>query len=176
MKPISIIVAIDEEFGIGKDGRIPWKGDFVHFRDTTTTTKDPNKKNAVIMGRNTFDSLPEKFRPLPERKNIVLSHSKQTSTQKVHFFQDIETALDALQKDDEIERIFIIGWASVYNYAFDTQIADEIILTCVPGKHQCDTFVDVQLDEYILTSDSILDVGTEKYVLLTYQKDTPEIL
>gem|GEM_PF-4355809 len=44
----------------------------------------------------------------------------------------------------------------------------------MPGKHQCDTFVDVQLDEYILISDEILEVGEEKYVLLTYKKDTEE--
>jgi len=174
MKPIIMIVAIDEEFGIGKDGQIPWKGDFAHFRDTTTKTRDSSKQNAVIMGRNTFDSLPEKFRPLPGRKNIVLSHKKHANTDSVQYFQDVETALDTLEKDAEVERIFLIGGAALYNYAFDTQIADEILLTCVPWKHACDTFIDVQLDEYILMSDEILEVGEERYVLLTYKKDIGE--
>jgi len=70
----SIIVAYDELRTIGKDGGLPWAGklpaDMLHFRDLT-------EERAVIMGRRTYDSLPERFRPLPNRQNIVLSLSER---------------------------------------------------------------------------------------------------
>ena len=72
----SLVVATDLNRGIGLKGDLPWrlKGDLAYFRDLTSKTLDPNKKNVVIMGRTTWDSIPEKFRPLPNRLNIVLSN------------------------------------------------------------------------------------------------------
>src|SRR5271169_1690094 len=75
MKPFSIIVAFDSQYGIGKKGGLAWKLplDLKHFKEITTTVADPAKKNAVIMGRKTWESLPPKFQPLPGRVNLVLS-------------------------------------------------------------------------------------------------------
>jgi dihydrofolate reductase len=62
--PISVIVATTQKGGIGKDGTLPWKlpGDMAHFKKVTTATT-PGKINAVIMGRKTWESIPENFRP-----------------------------------------------------------------------------------------------------------------
>ena len=64
----TIIVAYDEDRAIAKDGKIPWHipEDLKHFKETTLN-------RAIIMGRKTWDSLPLKFRPLPNRMNIVLT-------------------------------------------------------------------------------------------------------
>jgi dihydrofolate reductase/thymidylate synthase len=72
-----IVVAVTRSWGIGKDGSMPWKlsGDMAYFKALTSRTADPAKRNAVIMGRKTWESIPERHRPLPGRLNIVLSRS-----------------------------------------------------------------------------------------------------
>src|SRR5689334_4792565 len=74
----SIIVAVDEQFGIGRNKLLPWNipGDMKHFKEITTRSSE-GKQNFVIMGRKTWDSIPEKFRPLPGRVNCVLSRDLQ---------------------------------------------------------------------------------------------------
>jgi dihydrofolate reductase len=66
-KNIIIILASDEKNGIGKNGILPWrlKSDMAYFKEVTTTTLSEKKINALIMGRKTWESIPEKFRPLP---------------------------------------------------------------------------------------------------------------
>ena len=75
MKFNLIVAACGKSLGIGFNGELPWrlKSEMKHFASTTSTTKDPTKKNAVIMGRKTWESIPAKFRPLKNRFNIVLS-------------------------------------------------------------------------------------------------------
>merc|ERR1719389_1259735 len=72
--PVSVIVASTGRGGIGKDGSIPWrlKGDLAYFKRVTTNAP-AGKKNIVIMGRKTWESIPAKFRPLPDRLNVVLT-------------------------------------------------------------------------------------------------------
>jgi len=71
------VVATERSRGIGKDGGLPWKlpGDMAYFKALTSTTRDGKRVNAVVMGRKTWDSIPDKFRPLPGRLNVVLSRS-----------------------------------------------------------------------------------------------------
>ncbi len=64
-------------YGIGNKGQLPWrlKNEMKFFAKMTTTTKDTSKKNAVIMGRKTWESIPEKFRPLKNRFNLILTRN-----------------------------------------------------------------------------------------------------
>lgn len=78
--PISGVVAVTPDWGIGMDGTLPWSRlgthlprDLKYFRETTINTRDVGKVNAVIMGRITWDSIPLKNRPLKKRLNIVIS-------------------------------------------------------------------------------------------------------
>src|SRR5438067_2333008 len=70
----SIIVAVDAGNGIAKRGEIPWHSpsDMQHFRETTT---GPNRKNAVVFGRKTYEGIDEERRPLQDRYNVVISKS-----------------------------------------------------------------------------------------------------
>eukprot|EP01084_Bolivina_argentea_P223488 378123_1 len=85
MRKFSLIVAATiPDFGIGLDGSIPWRiaGDLKFFKETTMVTKDRNKQNAVIMGRKTWQSIPNKYRPLPSRLNIVLTRNTNSELAK----------------------------------------------------------------------------------------------
>jgi dihydrofolate reductase/thymidylate synthase len=74
----TIVVAYTRRMGIGKDGGLPWrplKNDMARFKRITMGSLSKDKFNVVIMGRKTWESIPEKFRPLPGRINIVLSRN-----------------------------------------------------------------------------------------------------
>ena len=78
-RPFALIAAAAaENLGIGYRNAIPWniKKDYQFFRDKTSKTVDPAKRNAVIMGRLTFESAELKARPLPKRLNIILSRNR----------------------------------------------------------------------------------------------------
>ena len=70
---IVIVAATASSLGIGRLGDLPWKlpGDMAFFKRLTTTTRHTKKKNAVIMGRNTWESIPSKFRPLSQ---VIMYH------------------------------------------------------------------------------------------------------
>ena len=72
-----LVVAAGRALGIGKGGGLPWKlpGDMAYFKELTTATRGGGKRNAVVMGRGTWESIPPRFRPLPGRVNVVLSRS-----------------------------------------------------------------------------------------------------
>lgn len=76
-KPMNLIAAVDANYGIGKSNDLPWRlpKEYAHFVRETTRTKHPDRVNAVIMGRRCWESIPEKFRPLRNRVNVILSRS-----------------------------------------------------------------------------------------------------
>ena len=77
LKKFQVVGASDELGGIGKNQTLPWKlsKEMKHFKSLTADVSKPMTQNAVIMGRKTWESIPEKFRPLPGRLNVVLSAS-----------------------------------------------------------------------------------------------------
>ena len=125
----TIIAAIDQENAIGKNGEIPWHypEDLKHFRNLT-------KGETVIMGRKTYFSLPEDFRPLPERENIILTRGNPEVDESVKVMNSLEEAYESAEN----EKVFIAGGASVYDQTLKE--ADEMILTRVPGTHDGDVF------------------------------------
>lgn len=124
-----IIAAHDEEKAIGKDGEIPW-----HYPEDLKYFKEKTTGHSVLMGRKTYESLPEDFRPLPDRKNIVLTRSNPDLNESV----EIVNSLDEAYRKVENEKLFIAGGASVYKQTLDD--ADKMLLTRVPGAHNGDTF------------------------------------
>lgn len=122
-KPVvCIVAALCPQMGIGYRGGLPWKlsQEMKYFRQVTTSTFDPNTSNAVIMGRRTWESIPEKFRPLKNRINVVLSRQfPRFQRQHDRFLaNDLAGAIESLQ-DLPIERIYIIGGAQLYSDSLD---------------------------------------------------------
>lgn len=114
--------------------------------------KQTNIRNAVIMGRKTWDSIPPKFRPLKGRLNIVLSRS-YPSTATPSESQDgplqlssIRSALSHLDTEKAIDKIFIIGGAEIYAASLELKEAKRILLTRVEGEFECDAFLKVDLE------------------------------
>ena len=124
---MKIIVACDEERGIGKDGTIPWMGrypeDLKFFRAQTLGFE-------VIMGRKTMESL--KCKPLIKRKNWVLT-SQSLIPKGFHRVASFEEVVQKCSKS-----AWIIGGESVYNKALELEIVDKIVMTNIPGKYNCD--------------------------------------
>lgn len=126
-----IITAIDEERGIGKENEIPW-----HYSEDMKFFRDKTVNNTVIMGRKTYESLPDDYRPLPKRKNIVLTGSDREFDESVSKANSLEEAYNIAEKHGE--KVFIAGGASVYEQTLED--ADKVILTEIPGTHNCDSF------------------------------------
>ena len=154
MKPFDIIVALDQKNGVGLNGTLPWSlsPDMQYFKQITTKVDDPSKVNAVVMGRKTWESIPEKFRPLSNRLNVVLTKNKDFVLPKeVSRAESLEVAFRELSKQDldkKVERIFVIGGASVYKQALETGACQTIYLTRIFSDFKCDTFFPVFEDKF----------------------------
>ncbi|XP_041378273.1 dihydrofolate reductase-like [Gigantopelta aegis] len=157
-KQLNVIVAACNNHGIGIDGKLPWrlKKDMAMFKMLTTKTNDENKQNAVIMGRKTWSSIPEKFRPLANRVNIVLSTSMKDSPLGAHLTGNFEEAMRLISDGDlssVVESVFIIGGSSVYSEAMKWPKC-RVYLTRVLSDFHCDTFFPDISDEIFKKTDN----------------------
>jgi dihydrofolate reductase len=126
---VALIVALARNGVIGNGRELVWRlpEDQRYFRATTMGAP-------VIMGRSTWDSLPERFRPLPGRRNIVLTRQPAWGATGAEVAHGLEEAL-ALVK--ESPRVFVIGGAQVYALALPR--ADELLLTEIDRDFDGDT-------------------------------------
>lgn len=139
---INCIVAIDEDNGIAAEingvNSIPWKiaDDMTFFRKVTLFKKSDGKINAVIMGRKTWDEIPEKYRPLKNRLNIVITSKPLENNTNLMFFNSIESALHGIkERTNEIENIYICGGISLYNYFMNSDLITNLYLTTIHKKY-----------------------------------------
>lgn len=160
MSRLTIIVAATKSNGIGQNARLPWRlpKEMAYFAQVTTNAPE-GCANAVIMGRNTWESIPEKFRPLKNRVNIVISRNKNyelipsgtvTPNSPIYLHSDLYSALmQSLESDKNIHRRFVIGGASLYSEVLALSsttppvLLDRILLTRIlsPAFAQCDVFM-----------------------------------
>jgi dihydrofolate reductase len=138
---MSIIVAASAGIqGIGAKGELPWSinDDMKYFKDITTEPPSVGKRNVVIMGRKTWESIPVKFRPLRNRTNVVLTRQMGTSYSKTlpldvicaSSLEDASTKIDTLS---DVGNIFLIGGGQIYNAAIDANLVSNVLMTCVGG-------------------------------------------
>jgi dihydrofolate reductase len=126
MSKLTIIVATDAQRGIGINNTLPWKlpEDLAHFKRTTTG-------HPIIMGRKTFDSI---GRPLPNRRNIIVTRNDKWSHDGVEAVGSINAAIALL---DGVEG-FVIGGAEIYQQSLP--LASELIITQIAHTFDCDAF------------------------------------
>lgn len=89
-----------------------------YFSKMTKTTADPNKQNLVLMGRRTWDSVPEKYRPFGGRINLVLTRQPDILKPKVPdgvlVYGSLDEAIEGIKDDKRIEKVWVIGGSSIY--------------------------------------------------------------
>ncbi|MQL89187.1 hypothetical protein Taro_021755, partial [Colocasia esculenta] len=155
-RSFQVVVAATRSGGIGKDGKLPWNlpSDLKFFKEITTTTSDSVKKNAVIMGRKTWESIPLENRPLPSRLNVVLTRSGSfdiATAENVVICGSMKSALELLAGSPyclSIDKVFVIGGGEVLREALNAPGCEAIHLTDIEADIESDTFlppIDVSL-------------------------------
>ncbi len=166
---IIVIAALGEKTRyIGKNEGLLWKlrKDMEHFKERTTG-------HPVIMGRKTWDSLPEKYRPLPNRSNIVITSNLNFAVEEVVVARSLDEALASARTKPGSEEIFIIGGARLYAEAVERGLADSLALTLVDSPDEGD----VKFPEYqniynrcTFRSEKISEPETPPYYFSTFIK------
>lgn len=144
------IAAIDSKRGLGIRGDLPWHipADLKHFARTTIETRDSGKQNAVIMGRVTCESIPEKYWPLSGRHNAVITRNPEWRIEGADVFGDLESALGTLE--DQVETLYVVGGGQIYSLAIELPACQELILTRINKDFECDAFFPSYEDRYHL--------------------------
>jgi dihydrofolate reductase len=150
MKKFSIIVATDMYDGIGIDNQLPWScpNDLKNFKKITTMVERPNKTNAVIMGRHTWESLPKK--PLQNRINIIITNNKNYRNENKIYDENVVICYSLNEafsycNNIFIEKIFVIGGEKIYNECLYTKLEyiDKIYLTFIQKDYHCNKKIDL---------------------------------
>jgi dihydrofolate reductase len=168
--PVSCVVACTPKWGIGKDGLLPWEcvgvklpGDINYFKLATSSTQDPTKMNAVIMGRSTWNSIPERYRPLPGRINIIITSSKvedlipSTAGSNVMVAASLQGALELIGNDPhlrgKVECAAVIGGVRLFEEAMFHPWFDALHLTQIETEFECDTHLTEKSVQFLANID-----------------------
>jgi dihydrofolate reductase len=142
---IEAIIAIDEEFGLAKNGKIPWKNkeDMKFFKQKTIG-------NIVIMGSQTLLSLPNQL-PLGNRYNIILTNNKQEFIEKYssHLnicFYNYNELMNYITNVETDKTIYVIGGKQIYNLLFP--LCSKIWLSTIHGDYKCDLKIKLNFENY----------------------------
>jgi len=163
---LSIVVAFAKNLAIGKDNKLLWrqKADMQYFKKLT-------QGKTVLMGKNTYLSLPKSFRPLPNRLNIVISSGEPVEiAENLVWYTSLDNALTELSKNEE--EIMIIGGAQIYKQAIEK--VDTIYATEIDAILDADTFfpeINPENFEKISSESHSKDAENEyDYAFVVYQK------
>ncbi|GJJ76833.1 dihydrofolate reductase [Entomortierella parvispora] len=174
LRSFAIVVAADLANGIGLNGTLPWRlrkdmAFFAKLTSKTSASSPPSAINACIMGRKTWESIPQKFRPLTSRLNIIVSRDPhylddkpEKSNPHVRLASSLEAALSLAESlhysvpsapadQTQVDHIYLIGGAQLYNEGVLSKDCKHIYLTRVHATVECDTFFpEIKESEYTL--------------------------
>lgn len=170
MLELDVVVAADQAGGIGRAGTLPWRlpGDMAHFRRLTVGAAADRaaRPNAVLMGRKTWESLPARFRPLPERLNVVLSRRGQLMLPAGVLHADgLPSALALLEAraaQGSLGAVFVGGGAELYRQVLALGCCRRVHLTRIAARFECDRFLGALPEGFVLawSSGPLADAGT----------------
>jgi dihydrofolate reductase len=160
--PVIAIAAIDEDGGLARGGELPWHAPSDLKRFSRLTTGDG--RNAVVMGRLTWDSLEPRYRPLPRRLNLVLTRQPW----EVEGAVTVHTLEDAVTAASGAETLWVCGGAQVYALGFARGLVDAVELTRISGRYGCDLFFPPIPDDFVCVSsatrtDGALTITDERW-------------
>ena len=164
--PLTIIVAATPSNGIGQTGGLPWpmlKKDMAYFARVTKRVPTSlqagetiSRRNVVIMGRKTWESIPPRLRPLKDRTNVVISTQTRTQLElpeDVILASSIISGLEALDRRVAsgdalpVGRAFVIGGSSIYRAALELAETKHLLMTSIDKDFECDTKFPVNLND-----------------------------
>ena len=157
MSEVVIIAAVARNRVIGKDNQLIWNipEDMAHFKALTTG-------QTVVMGRKTWESLPPRFRPLPGRRNIVISRQADYDAPGAEVSDSLE---NALKLASTVETVFVIGGEQIYTQAM--AVADRLEITEVDLEPDGDAwFPEILTVNWKKTS----NIEGSGYTFVTYQR------
>jgi dihydrofolate reductase len=125
---------MDKNRGIGRDNDLMW-----HLPNDMRFFKETTENQIVVMGRKNYDSIPEKYRPLPNRENVILTKNTSFEASNCSVFHSLDAALSAYQSDKN-RKFFIIGGGQIYKLALEAKILEEMFITHIDGNYDADTF------------------------------------
>ncbi len=171
IQEFAIILACDELGGIGYQNRLPWSipEDMQYFKHITTSAPQ-HSVNAVIMGKNTWLSLPKSYRPLKDRLNIVVSSSLELEDEGVVVVSSIDSAIQHACNIPNIHKVFVIGGRQLYNDAIRHNMFTKAYITHV-NKVASPIMCDIHIDMYLFNNEFALDEDGElkEYGSYTYK-------
>ena len=147
---ISIIVAASTNNVIGKENGLPWRlpTDMKFFKDKT-------QGHTVIMGRKSWDSILAKYRPLPNRINVVMSRDESLKLDCDLVSSNLQNVIDYFTEQSSDDELFIIGGGELYKQVFP--IATKLYLTRVLAEVEGDTYLEgFNPEEWTLKSTSVV--------------------
>jgi dihydrofolate reductase len=167
-----IIVATTVDGGIGLNGKIPWRirDDMRHFKFQTSYARR-GCINAVIMGRNTWESLPENMRPLQNRINIIVSESYYINKEKmvefanmknVYVVPTLNNAHAKIREMQNIHKVFVIGGERLYKEAMADHRYNRLLLTYIDSDIKCDAYFPLHLVEKRYNTRNTIQYGIEE--------------
>ena len=178
-----MIVAMDKNNSIGYNQKLifHYKKDIERFKEITSKVEIEGKKNAIIVGRKTFESIPDKFRPLKNRINIIMSKKQDkidelnllyNNNNNVIIKSSIDEVLKYIKSNKKIEKVYIIGGSIIYNQFLQNNLINDIYMTIVNKKYEnSDTICNIyninnfELIENIIETDNDLLNNNEENII-----------
>lgn len=163
MPNLTIIVAYDAERGIGINNTLPWRlpEDLARFKRITTG-------HAIIMGRKTFESI---GRPLPGRRNIVLTRNINWQHDGVETVNSLQAALQLIDNINNTAEAFVIGGSAIFTQALP--LCNKLLITEIHRTLLCDTFFPIINNEVWQETEREAyhsDQNAFDYAFVTYKK------
>ena len=132
-KNVNLVVAVAQNGVIGRDNQLIWQ-----LRDDMKFFKELTTGHIILTGRKNYESIPEKFRPLPNRLNCIMTRNKDYQAPNCELFSDLAAWIEKFKNDER--ELFVIGGGEIYRQAMELDVVDVMFLTHVKANPDGDTF------------------------------------